>query len=134
MNQDLVSVRREIAGMANELFAIVGVPFAQTSELQRQILATFTFGMIFAVGQIKRLGPPEVQALAISCLMDVFQYEDHQAAAFASDLIAHVSGGGPDDTHKAIVHRGIDGHRQWAEKQADQLRANIDGLFKALGA
>jgi hypothetical protein len=120
--------------MASELFDVVGLPFEKTSELQRQILASFAFGMIFAVGQIKRLSPPDVHALAICCLMDVFKYADDQAGAFSSDLIAHASSKDPDDTHKAIIHRGIDGHYQWQEKQTAQLRTNIEGIFKALGA
>ena len=120
--------------MASELFGVVGIPFEQTSELQRQIMASFAFGMIFAVGQIKRLSPPDVHALAICCLVDVFKYADHQARTFSSDLIAHASSRDPNDTHKAIIHRGIDGHRQWQQKQTDQLKVNIEGIFKALGA
>jgi hypothetical protein len=120
--------------MASELFGVVGIPFEQTSELQRQIMASFAFGMIFAVGQIKRLSPPDVHALAICCLMDVFKYADHQAGAFSSDLIAHASSRDPNDTQQAIIHRGIDGHRQWQQKQTDQLKVNIEGIFKALGA
>ncbi len=120
--------------MASDLFGVVGIPFERTTELQRQILASFAFGMVFAVGQTNRLSPPEVHALAISCLMDVFKYADHQAVAFSSDLIAHTSSNDPDDTHQAIIHRGIDGHQLWQEKQTEQLRANIDGIFNALGA
>lgn len=120
--------------MASDLFAVVGIPFEQTSELQRQILGSFAFGMIFAIGQAKGLSPPEVQALAISCLIDVFKYSDHQAGAFSADLITHASNSDPNDTHKAIIHRGIDGHDQWQRKQTAQLRANIEGIFEALGA
>jgi hypothetical protein len=120
--------------MATDLFGVVGVPFEQTSELQRQILAAFAFGMIFAVGKINRLSPPDVHALAICCLMDVFKYADHQAIAFSSDLIAHASSKDPNDTHKAIIHRGIDGHHQWQQKQTDRLRENLDGIFQVLGA
>jgi hypothetical protein len=134
MNQRLLPVRHEIASMASELFDAIGLPFEQTSELQRQILASFAFGMIFAVGQIKRLSPPEVHALAICCLVDVFKYAKHQAVALSSDLIAHVSSHDPDDTHKAIVHRGIDGHYQWQHEQTEQLRANIEHIFQSLGA
>jgi hypothetical protein len=134
MDQRLVPVRREIAVMASELFGVIGVPFEQTSELQRQILASFAFGMIFAIGQIKRLSPPDVHALAICCLRDVFKYADHQAIAFSSDLIAHASSNDPNDTHNAIIHRGIGGHCQWQQKQTEQLRANIEGIFEALGA
>jgi hypothetical protein len=134
MDQYLLPVRREIASMASDLFGAIGIPFEQTTELQRQILASFAFGMIFAVGQIKRLTPPDVHALAICCLMDVFKYSDHQAGAFSADLIAHASSHDPNDTHKAIIHRGIDGHYQWQNKQTEHLTANLKGIFQALGA
>lgn len=134
MNQDLVPIRHEVAAMAGELFEVAGVPFEQTSELQRQILATFAFGMIFAMAQIRRLPPADVHALAICCLMDVFKYADHQAGEFSADLISNASSRDPNDTHRAIIHRGIDGHYQWQQKQTDQLHANIDSIFRALGA
>jgi hypothetical protein len=134
MGQPLVPTRQEIASMVSELFDIIGLPFERTSELQRQILASFAFGMIYAIGQTRRLAPAEVHALVISCLMDVFQYADHRAAAISSDLIAHASSRNPNNTHKAIIHHGIDGYQQWMLKQTDQLRANIDDIFQALRA
>ena len=134
VEKHLLPIRREIGDMADELFDVIEIPFEQTSELQRQILATFAFGMIFAVGQLNRLSPPEVHALVILCLMDVFKYADHQATAFAQDLIDATSNPDPNDTHKAIIHRGIDGHYQWQERQLDTLRENIDSIFRVLGA
>src|SRR5215470_8880385 len=55
--------------MCADLVASVGVPFESTTELQRQVLASFAFGMTFAIGQIERLTPPEVHALSIKMLM-----------------------------------------------------------------
>lgn len=37
--------------MAEQVIGVVGIPFKQTTELQRQILASFVFGMIFAQGK-----------------------------------------------------------------------------------
>jgi hypothetical protein len=134
MQKHLVPVRREIADMADQLFDVVGIPFEQTSELQRQLLAVFAFGMIFAIGQLGRLTAPEVHALVLCCLMDVFRYADHQAAAFAEELIAAASHQNHHSTKNAIIHRGIDGHRQWQQGQTDNLRANIAEIFRAVGA
>ena len=134
MDAHLAAVRTEINAMATELFGVIGIPFQQTSELQRQVLATFAFGMIFAVGNLNRLRPPEVHALAIACLMDVFKYADHQAAAFSNNLIsAALANVRNPTTTSAIIHRGIDGHRQWQQKNLDELRANIEGIFRTLG-
>ncbi|MGA8089200.1 MAG: Imm48 family immunity protein [Terracidiphilus sp.] len=77
--------------MANDLFVVIGVPFEQTLELQRQVLATFAFGMIFAEGRLRGLRPPEVHALVIACLTDVFRYSDQQAVSFSTNLISAAS-------------------------------------------
>lgn len=133
-NDRLVPHRKAIAEMTGSLFDAAGIPFDQTSELQRQVLAAFAFGMAFAYGQEHRLSPPDVQALAICFLMDVFGYAAHQAAAFSENLIAAASDPNPNNTMKAIIHRGIDGHRRWGQRQSDALSQNIADIFQALGA
>jgi hypothetical protein len=132
-NDDLASLRAEVNQMAGGLFGAISVPFEQTSELQRQVLASFTFGMIFAVGRLKGLKPPEVHALVIACLTDVFKYENDQASAFSSDLVSAASGQG-NPTTKAIIHRGIDGHAQWQRGDVTGLRTNLQKIFQTLGA
>ena len=134
MDQHLVPVRRDIAAMAGELFDVIGIPFEQTTELRRQLLAVFAFGMTFAVGQFKKLTPPEVHALAIACLMDVFQYADHQAAAFSEQLIAASGDRNVHPTIHDVIHRGIDGHAQWKNSKPAELRVNIEDIFRAVGA
>src|SRR5262245_52233901 len=104
---DLKNTRAEIAVMASDLFDAIGIPFEKTTELQRQVLSAFAFGMVFAVGQIERLSPPEVHALATAMLMDVYKYSDHQAVAFGNELI-DAAGGRGNRTMNAIIHRGID--------------------------
>lgn len=131
--KDLKPLRSEIASMADDLFGIVGIPFEQTTELQRQLLAAFGFGMVFAVGQIEKLSPPDVHALVITLLMDVFKYSAPQAGDF-SKLLIDSSGGSGDPTIHTIIHRGIDGHRQWQAKQVQELRRNIMEIFTATGA
>lgn len=130
----LDEVQRHVAKMGEQLLDVVGIPFAQTSELQRQILACFVFGMIFAEGQIRRLSPPDVHALVVCSLIKTFKYSAEQAGAFSTDLIQHSLSKDPNNTHKAIMHRGIDGHRQWQTGQSAQLKQNVLGIFKTLGA
>lgn len=134
MELRLEPIRNENAQMAAELFGIVGIPFEQTSELQRQILAAFAFGMVFAACRMRQLPPPDVQALGICRLTDVFHYSGDQAAAFSARLISAASSKDPTDTMRSIIHRGIDGQNQWQQKRHDQLKANIDGILKALKA
>ena len=125
-------MRGEIAAMCADLFTTCGIPFAQTTEAQRQLLAAFSFGMIFAIGQIQKLSPPEVHALALTALMDAFRYADHQAASFAGLLISASSDKSVHPVFNAVVHRGIDGHYQWQERHTEDLRKNIQEVFDSV--
>jgi hypothetical protein len=51
-----------------KLRSVLNLAFESTAELQRQVLASFAFGMTFAAGRTEHLTPPEVHAL--SMLMD----------------------------------------------------------------
>jgi hypothetical protein len=119
--------------MSADLFAVIEIPFSETTELQRQLLASFAFGMTFAVGKIEKLSPFEVHALSITMLIDSFKYSEEQASAFSQHLIECASGSG-NSTIQAVIHRGIDGHRQWQLEEQSTLRENIQSIFQAVGA
>jgi hypothetical protein len=131
--KDLKGLREQSADMAGGLFSVLGIRFEETTELQRQLLAAFSFGMQFVIGPRNQLGPPELHALAICLLRDVFRYSEPQAVAFAEDLIASASGCG-NPTTNAVIHRGIEGHRQWEDRLTSELKSNLDGIFKIVGA
>jgi hypothetical protein len=130
---DLKVLRRQSAEMVDELFSVVGIPFEETTELQRQLLAAFGFGMLFVLGQVNKLTPQEVHALSICLLLDVFKYSDHQATAFAEDLIESSSSRG-NPTTNAVIHRGIDGHMQWEAGLTSDLKSNLEDIFRMIGA
>jgi len=71
---DMKSLRTALNSMSANLFVVIRIPFEETSELQRQLLAAFAFGMSFAVGKIENLPPPDVFALAIIMLLGTFLY------------------------------------------------------------
>jgi hypothetical protein len=130
---DLKALRRQSAEMGHELCSVLSTPFEETTELQRQLLASLSFGMLFAVGCLNKLAPPDLHALSIFLLLDVFKYSEDQAVAFAEDLIAAASGRG-NPTINAVIHRGIDGHRQWEAGRMSELKSNLEDIFKAVGA
>jgi hypothetical protein len=66
--------------------------------------------------------------------VDIFKYSEHQAGAFSATLISAATSKDPSNTMNAIIHRGIDGHHQWQQRQTDQLKVNIEGVFNAVGA
>ncbi len=91
---DLKPLRAAVDSMSADLFSVIGIPFENTPELQRQLLAAFAFGMAFAAGKSEGLSPSEVHALSITMLIDSFKYSEEQAGAFAQHLIESASGAG----------------------------------------
>lgn len=128
----LLEHRQQVTAYGQALFRISQVEFANTTEMQRQVCGAFLFGIIFVYGQLHRLTPPDVHALAISMLMDVLQYSTEQAGAFSTSLI-EASSAGPQNTMNAIIHRGIEGHRQLTAGEGETLRQNLLGIFQVLG-
>ncbi len=128
----LIEHRKQVTAYGSDLFRVCGVEFTKTTEMQRQVCGAFLFGITYAHSMSHKLPPPEVHALVITMLTDVLRYSGEQAAAFSSDLIRATSAG-PKDTMKAIIHRGIDGHRQLTSGQQEGLRQNLLGIFQSLG-
>jgi hypothetical protein len=120
--------------MARSLFDVIALPFEKTTELERQVVATFAFGMLFAAGQIRRFSPPEVHALSICCLTDVFLYTSQQAVDFASHLTDVSANEAAQPVRNAIIHRGIDGHHDWSTGNTARLRDNLADVLNRVQA
>jgi Immunity protein 48 len=119
--------------MGEAMFTAAGIPFGETTELQRQLLAAYTFGMLFALGRLHKLTPPDVHALTILMLLDIFKYSQDQAVAFAEDLIQSSSGHG-NPTTNAVIRRGFDGYRLWNARLMLELKSQIEDIFRIVGA
>lgn len=126
---DLERIRVYNLKMVNSIFPIAGINFEETSELQRQLLSAFAFGMVYADGQIKGLSPADVHGLTIFMLQDVFNYSADQACEFSVLLIAAASDSSVHSIINAVIHRGIQGHYQWEENKNSLLKENIEEIF-----
>jgi hypothetical protein len=124
----------EYATMVHSLFEAIHLDPAETTELDRQVVATFAFGMIFARGRLENLTPAEVRANAAWCLGHIFGYSEQQALDFAEHLIDASIDEHRQPVQNAIIHRGIDGHKQWAKGKTDQLRSNLTDILQRVRA
>ena len=73
--------------MTNDLFKILEVKFEETSEVERQIISAFAFGMINAYALAEKVEPPKVNGTMIGILINEFKYSEKQACEFAQTLI-----------------------------------------------
>ena len=114
--------------MAAACFNVLNVPFEQTTELERQVIAAFVFGMQHAAGMVAGADAQALHAATVHYLQRDFRYSPEQAIAFAEDLVTSASGVG-NPVINAIIHRGIDGHLQWSTADHAGLSRNITDVL-----
>lgn len=138
MNKDdkndviLGTAAHELEQMVEQVCELIGTPLAETTELQRQVLAAFGFGAVYSITHRGRLAEPQAHALSIRMLIKPFNYSEQQAVDFADDLIRVASN---EETHpvmNTIIHRGINGHIQFAQKDYEALARNIQEILAAV--
>ncbi len=89
--------------------------FEQITELERQILATYLFGMFDGLRQKNNIDiTPNQMAINISdILVTVFKYSENQAISFVDEMINNLQSNNPQNTSYAIIHRGLEGYYTW---------------------
>ncbi len=127
-NLQLVPHRNAMNAMAAALLEATAIEFDTASTLEQALVGTFLFGMIHSHGMASKLTPPEVHALALVVFKDTLHYSDSAAAQGIQECINATD---PEyhDTMHAILHRGIDGHRQYQAGDRRGLAENIIGVL-----
>jgi len=125
----LLDHRKQLTAHGKDLLRLCEIDFATMMDTQRQPCGAFLFGMTYAYGKAQRLKPSDVHALIIGVLVDVLHYTTEQATAFSFKLV-HATSGGPKNTLKAIIHRGIEGHRQLTAGDQAALRQSLSAIFE----
>lgn len=114
----------EIKVKANSLFVHIGKKFEDTTELERQVLAAFSFGMVYAIVVEKELDTLQIHPVSSAMLIEVFHYSEDQAEDFTQELINSTD----EEYHPvmySIIHRGIEGYHQYESNQKRKLKKNI---------
>lgn len=127
-DQHLVLHRDECNKIASAALVASGVEFDRASPLQQALIGTFVFGMIQTHGMMNRLQPPEIHTVALCVFQDTLHYT---AAAAAQGVQECINSTKPSyhPAMNAILHRGIDGHRQYLERDAAGLSQNIQSIL-----
>lgn len=124
----LAAASADANAMGRALLAASGVDFDRGSQLDQALIGTFFFGMVHAHGMLSKLTPPQVHALALKAYTEVFHYTPAAAVQAAQSCI-DATAPGNHDSMNAILHRGIDGHAQFARSDISALRENIGSVL-----
>lgn len=128
-DHDLVFHREQVNKMTEGLLNASGVDFDRATQLEQALIGTFLFGMIQAHGMFHGLTPPEVHALALIVFKESLHYTDSAAAQGVQECINATR----PDYHRAmnaILHQGIDGHKQYQCGDMDALRNNLTSILE----
>ncbi len=98
--------------------------FDQITELERQILATYLFGMFDGLRQNNNINiTPNQMAINISdVLVSVFKYSKNQAESFVNEMITSLQSNNPRNTSYAIIHRGLEGYYTWDSSKEQVIK------------
>lgn len=128
----LAAAAHELEQMVNQVCELIGTSLAETTELQRQVLAAFSFGAVYSITHRDQLAEPQAHALSIRMLIKPFNYSEQQAVDFADDLIRVASNEEVHPVMNTIIHRGINGHVQFAQEDYEALASNIQEILAAV--
>mgnify|MGYP004505511423 FL=1 len=110
--------------MANDLFKILEINLEETSEMERQVIAAFLFGMINAYALDEKINPPKVHGTMIGILINEFKYSEKQACEFVQILI-NSSSREYHPTMYTIIHRGIKAYYDYKEAKEKEVYDNL---------
>lgn len=104
------------------------------SELERQVLAVYCFGVADGIRQNKysRLSNMDINAGIINLYESVFGYSENQGEDLFDLIVDALQSGDPKNTHLAIVHQGLDGYFMWEDDQREDVAENIHRIVEIL--
>jgi hypothetical protein len=122
------SASRQLNTMATALLSVSGLDFDHATQLEQALIGTFLFGIIQTHGMFNGLTPPEIHALALLVFKDSLHYTDSAAAQGVQECINATR---PEyhPTMNEIVHRGVDGHKQYLDGNMVALQTNLISIL-----
>jgi hypothetical protein len=124
----LVPHREECNKIASSALVASGLEFDSASQLEQALIGTFIFGMISTHGMMNQLQLVEVHAVALCVFQDTLHYTVDAAAQGVQECI-NAATPNYHPTMNAILHRGIDGHKQYLDGDFNGLSQNIQSIL-----
>ncbi|BBK76117.1 Imm48 family immunity protein [Clostridium butyricum] len=117
--------------MTNDLFKILEISLEETTDIERQIISAFAFGMINAYALDEKIEPPKVQGTMIGVLINEFKYSEKQACEFVQTLINSTSRE-YHPTMYTIIHRGIQAYYDYKEAKEKEVYDNLTYIIDTI--
>ncbi|WP_298776259.1 Imm48 family immunity protein [uncultured Shewanella sp.] len=122
-------VDKNYTEMLRSLFELLGMSFEETTELQRQLLAAFSFGMLSRDSQDKKLPIEQAYENSRFMLIDIFGYSKVQASDFTDFLVNVASDRSIHSTIHVVIKRGEQGYVQFKGNKNLDLKNNIEEIL-----
>ncbi len=103
--------------------------FEEISELERQVLAVYCFGVSEGVrqGKYENISNNDVERGIIDLFEQVFKYSRKQSQDFFELIVDSLQSDNGENTYSIIIHRGLDGYFLCMEnKQSKAVDAVCD--------
>ena len=124
--------------MGAELVALYlqekGIAFETMSELERQVLAVYFFGMADGLRQdiSANEDADKMAKTVINVLMKEFKYSENQARQFFNSIVDDLQSKDPTNTQYVIIHKGLDGYFKWKNGNKNDVIANVCQILDIL--
>src|SRR5439155_7107418 len=86
-DRSLVPHRNRLNALALNLLHAANVDFDNGSDLQRALVGTFFFGMLYSHGRAGELAPADIHALALAVYQDSLHYTPEAATQAVQNCI-----------------------------------------------
>ncbi len=119
------------SSMTNDLFEILEISLEETSEIERQIISAFAFGMLTAYAIDERIEQPKVHGTMIGILINQFKYSEKQACEFTQILI-NSTDREYNPTMDTIISRGIQAYDDYKADKEKEVYDNLTFIIDTI--
>lgn len=121
------SIVNEVMEMVDTFLSLITIE----DELERQLAASYIFGMLNGTAQKESLTPEDVQALMVSIGIDKLTYSEevsYQMTQFVIDATDEEF----HPTVNAIIHRGLEGYFLYSDQEFDALSEDFNEVVEVV--
>lgn len=121
----------EVSEMVAAIFNMLDIHTEELTELERQIISAFSFGMINGAAMEEGADPMTVQGTMAGVLIRQFGYSEKQAVDFMQQLIESTNREF-HPTMYAIIHRGLEGYYDYRDQQYSLVHENLTDIIDTI--